>query len=77
MSARTIAVGACIETRKLANKKSTAYDHQLLKLKATKRDKGIKGSPIATATRKPGPRIPTVVGIREVKKAACQPNPCL
>jgi len=33
--------------------------------------------PIATGTKKAGPIIPTVVGIRQVKKAASQPNPSL
>ena len=70
------AVTECIETKKKVKSASTPYDHQLLKLKATKRERGIKSSPIAAGTRKPGPRIPTVVGIRVVKRAASQPNPC-
>ena len=34
------------------------------------RERAMKGSPIATGTRKPGPRIPTVVGIKQAKRAA-------
>ena len=71
------AVTECIETKKKVRSARTPYAHQPRKLKAIKREREIKSSPIAAGTKKPGPRIPTVVGIKVVKKAASQPNPCL
>ena len=47
----------------------------LLKLKARNRIRGVKSSPMLTGTRKAGPSIPILVGIREVKRAASRPNP--
>ena len=64
-----------MESRNEVKIKSTTYDQAVLKWNATKRDRGTNISPIATGTRNAGPRIPTVVGIRQVKKAASQPNP--
>jgi len=45
--------------------------------KTVKIDSGIKIRPMATGTMKAGPRMPTVVGMRQTKKAAGQPKPCL
>ena len=47
----------------------------LLKLKATNRLSGMKGNAMLSGTRKAGPSIPTVVGSKQVKKAASQPKP--
>ncbi|MFC1862255.1 hypothetical protein ACFLX6_03105, partial [Chloroflexota bacterium] len=54
------------------NANSNRYDQMVLKLKTRKSDRGTKIRPIATGTKKAGPIIPTVVGIRQVKKS-CLP----
>jgi hypothetical protein len=66
-----------METKKVVKRNSSIYDHQLRKLKARSRERAMKSNPIATGTIKAGPRIPTVVGMRQVNSAASQPKPSL
>ena len=67
--------GGCIEARKQMKMNNTRYDQGVLTLKTTKRDSGTKIKAIDTGTRKDGPMMPTVVGIKHVKRAASQPKP--
>jgi hypothetical protein len=68
---------ACKITVKANSIHIVAYDEKLSKLKTRKNITAAKVSPKDTGTRKLGPSIPTVVGIKQVKKADSHPNPIL
>ena len=72
-----IAEGAWTTNRKQIIINIARYDWIVLKLKAKNRIIGVNSSPMATGTMKAGPSMPTVVIIRQVKKAASKPNPSL
>jgi hypothetical protein len=72
-----IAEGACKITINAIKALITGYVQMVLELKVRNMIMAANINPMATGTIKAGPNIPTVVGIRHVKKAASQPKPFL